>query len=154
MKLFSTLLIAFTLSTVANAQVFRSVYDRDVFQRTCTITSAAGGTAVHCLAAADIPTGKKAYLTNWLAKVNGGTLWGTVTSCSIQDSAASPVSLVQIPVADLAANAVLGPHSANLVLGSAYSLGTGATLQKGLDIKCNATGTGSDLVVTVSGVIK
>ncbi len=143
-----------TTATTANAQVFSTVYDRDVFQRTCTITSAAAATAVPCLADVSIPTGKKAYLTNFLMKVNGATAWATTATCSIQDNASSPLSFVQVPVAALTANAVVGPHTANLVLGNAYALGTGSTVKKGLSVKCDAVGTGSDLVVTVSGVIK
>ncbi len=149
-------LLALTLlfAGVANAQSFKSAQEVLVFSRTCTITSAAAATAVHCLPDSDVPFGRKAYITNWIGKVNGGTLWATTTSCSIQDTASSPVSQIQIPVAALAANAVLGPHTENLVLGTGVSLGLGATAAKGLDLKCNANGTGSDLVITVSGVYK
>lgn len=147
-------ILALVMSSLAQAQSFTSVYHMQSFQRTCTITSAAANVAIPCLSASDVPAGKTAYLTNFLGKVNGATLWATVASCSIKDTAGAPVSLVQIPVADLTANAVVGPYSANLVLGTGYSLGLGATAGKGLSVVCNAAGTGSDLVVTVSGVFK
>jgi len=124
------------------------------FQRACTITSAAAGTAVHCLADADIPSGKKVYLTGFFALVNGGTLWATTATCAIQDTNGTPVNFVTIPVADLTANATVGPWTALVTFGAAFGAGTGGTTAKGLDIKCNANGTGSDLIVTVSGIIK
>lgn len=130
-----------------------SLGDR-AFSRTCTITSAAAATAVHCLAAADVPGGLKAYPVGFIANVNGGTGWGTTANCFLKDTAGSPVTIATVAVAALTSNAVVGPFSSNVTLGSPMKLGTGATASKGIDVVCNANGTGSDLVVTVFGVIK
>lgn len=124
------------------------------FFTTCTITSAAAATPIHCVADALIPAGKKLYIGNFRAKVNGATGWGTTATCALQDTAGSPVAFVTWAVAGLTNAAILFPGTANTTYGSAYALGAGGTTAKGLDLACNANGTGSDLVVTVSGVIK
>jgi hypothetical protein len=123
-----------------------------VFYRTCTLTSAAAATPVVCLADADVPAGKKAYLTSYTAYVNGMTLWSMVTSCTLQDSAASP--FVTVPVANLLANAYLGLFSAGVTIDPRVLLGTGGTMAKGLQIVCNTNGAGSDLVFVLQGIIK
>ncbi len=124
------------------------------FVRSCTITSAAAATAIHCLVDADIGSGKKAYVTYWHAKVNGATLWATTATCSIQDTNGTPVSFVDIGVAALTGNAFVQAATVGVTLNSPFSLGTGGTASKGLDIACNANGTGSDLVVTIAGFMK
>lgn len=124
------------------------------FVRTCTLTSATAATAVTCLTDAAVGTGKKAYLAGWHAKVNGATPWATVTSCQIKDRAAIAVPYVTLAVAALTANAFLGDHSSNVTQESAYALGTGTTTSKGLQLQCDVNGTGSDLVVTLYGVLK
>lgn len=124
------------------------------FHRNCTITSAAAATAVHCLAAADVPAGKSAYLNTWRGYVNGSTVWATTATCDIQDTNGSPVSFISIAVAAMTANAFLNDSSANVTKNAAYRIDSGGTAAKGIDIKCNANGTGSDFVVTIDGVIK
>jgi len=57
-------------------------------------------------------------------------------------------------VAALTANAYVVDTTANVTLQTAYTLNSGSGADKGLQISCNANGTGSDLVVTVYGVIK
>lgn len=128
-----------------------------VFSRTCTITSAAAATPVTCLADADVPAGKSAYLLGWHAKVNGATAWATTASCYIADSSgAGGTGLIFITaaVAALTGNAFIGDHSANITQGDAYALNSGSTAAKGMQVACNANGTGSSLVVTMLGVIK
>ena len=96
--------------------------------------------------------GKKAYLTSFTAKVNGMTAWGTVTNCMLEDTAGNPY--VTIPVSSLPGNAFLGPFSVGLTFDDRFSLGTGGTAAKGLEVKCDANGTGSDLVFVLQGVVK
>lgn len=122
------------------------------FSRTCTITSAAAATPVTCLADADVPAGKSAYLLGWHAKVNGATAWATTATCTIQDSAST--GFVQVAVAALTGNAFVGDQTANVTNLSAYSLNLGGMAAKGLRVVCNANGTGSDLVVTLYGSTK
>ncbi len=122
------------------------------FTRTCQIASASAATAVHCLTDADVGAGKTAYLTSFQAKVNGGTLWATTATCALQDTSA--VAFVTWAVAGMGANALLFPGSANSTYADPYILGVGGTATKGIDLKCNANGTGSTFVVTITGVIK
>lgn len=122
------------------------------FSRTCTITSAAAATPVTCLDDADVPTTAKAYLLGWHAKVNGSTAWATTATCTIRDSAST--GFAQIAVAALTGNAYVEPTTANVTLLSAYSLNSGGMADLGLQVACNANGTGSDLAVTLFGVIK
>lgn len=153
--LFAFVMAGLMLSTQSHAVLSLESLGNRAFSRTCTLTSAAGATAVHCLAAADVPSGAKAYLTGMIAKVNGSTAYGTIANCYVKDTASSPVTMVTMAAAGLTANAVLTLGSAsNVTLADPVALGTGATAAKGLDIVCNATGTGSDLVVTVVGVLK
>jgi hypothetical protein len=125
--------------------------------RTCTITSAAAATPVPCLADADVPAGKKAYLLGWHAKVNGATSWATTTSCYVADSSGAGgtgVLFVSMAVAALTGNAFVADHSANVTQATAYATNTGTTAAKGLQLACDANGTGSSLVVTLFGVTK
>ena len=122
------------------------------FIRSCTITSAAAATPVTCLMDSAVPSTQKVYLMGWRAKVNGATPWATTATCSITDSGS--ISFASIAVAALTANAYIVDTTANVTLQTAYTLNTGGGADKGLQISCNANGTGSDLVVTVYGVIK
>ncbi len=124
------------------------------FFRTATITSAAAATPVSLLSDLVVPDGKKVYLEGFIAKVNGATLWATTANVKIQDTNGTPVDFVTMLVAALTGNATVVPGTANVTLENAYALGTGGTLSKGLQLLGNANGTGSDLVVSVWGVIK
>lgn len=123
------------------------------FARTCSITSAAGGTAVHCLLAGDVGTSQSAFITAFHGLVNGSTAWATTTSCSIQDTNGTPVSFASIAVAAMTANAYIVPSTSGVTLGTAFSTGTGGTAAAGIDLKCNANGTGSTFVVTIEGYL-
>lgn len=125
-----------------------------LFTRTCTITSAAAATPINCLSNADVPSTKRAYVMGWRAKVNGATAWATTTQCWIQDTAGAANYFVTMPVAALTANAFVADHSAGVTQQAAYSLNQGTALDLGIEIACDANGTGSNLVVTVHGVIK
>ena len=123
------------------------------FQRSCTLTSALAGTPINCLDTLDIGTGQVAYISGFRAKVNGATAWTGVVTCTIQDTAA--VSYVDVPVANLTANAYINDSTVGAVLNDPFALGTGGTADNGIEIVCDSNGiTGDDLVVTVYGVIK
>lgn len=124
------------------------------FHRTVTLTSASAGTAVSLISEAEVPAGFAVFVQDWTAKVNGGTLWGTVSTVKIQDTNGTPADFSTMAVAGLAANAFLKPNSSNVTVDSAMALGTGGTAGKGLQVKANANGTGSPLVVTVTGYLK
>lgn len=124
------------------------------FTRTVVLTSAAAGTAVSVVADAEVPAGFTPYVTDVSAKVSGGTLWGTVTSVKVQDTNGTPVDFLTIAVAALAANAFLKPNSSNVTVENAMALNSGGTAGKGLQVKANANGTGSDLYVTIVGYYK
>lgn len=124
------------------------------FIRTCTLTSAAAITPVACLSDAAVPPGKKAYLSGWHARVNGATPWATTATCWIRDTAGTSNNFVTIAVAALTANAFVADHSANVTQESPYALGTGGTADLGIEVACDANGTGSNLTVTVYGVVK
>lgn len=138
------------------ARIGNRLYEMDQYglcvQYTATLTSAAAATAVTFFADSVVDSNKRFYLQTFVALVNGGTLWATTATVTIQDSAA--VAGVTFAVAGLTANAILFPGTANITYGSAYSQGTGFTLGKGMQIVGNANGTGSNLVVTITGIIK
>lgn len=137
---------AFTTLKVAGAPTAAA------FFKTCTLTSAAAATPVVCLSAADVPSSLSAKLAKWSAYVNGGTGWGTTTSCVIEDTAGN--DLVSIAVAALTSNTFVADHSANVTQAARYRLGTGGATDAGLQVSCNANGTGSDIVFTLSGSIQ
>ena len=123
------------------------------FIATGTLTSASADTPVVLVAAANVPAGKKIYLSGFVAKVNGATPWATTTTVKLQDTNGTPVVFSTMAVAALSANAEVRPGSANVTSGSAYALGSGGTAANGITIAGDAAGTGSDLVVTAWGYI-
>lgn len=124
------------------------------FVATATITSAAAATAVEIVPDSAVPAGKKIYVTGFHAKVNGATEWATTATVKIQDTNGTPVEFATMAVAALTANALVFPMTSNITPAAAFTLGTGGTVAKGLVLKGDANGTGSDLVVTVYGFIK
>lgn len=152
-KLFPVLALLLVAST-SHAVLSKDSLGTRAFTRTCTITSAAGATAVPCLTAADVPSNTTAHIVNFVATVNGSTAFGTIANCYIKDTASSPVTMVTIAASALTANAIVTEGTTGVTLGTPVSLGTGATAAKGLSIVCNATGTGSNLVVTINGYLK
>ena len=124
------------------------------FVATATLTSAAAATPITLLADSLVPSGKKVYVTGFVAKVNGSTAWSTTANVKIQDSNGTPVVFFTALVAALTGNAEVRPGTSNITSGAAYNQGTGGTAAKGLQIVGDANGAGSDLVVTVHGFIK
>lgn len=116
---------------------------------TATITSAAAATAVSLIPDSMVGAGEKCYLMGFIGRVNGTTVWGTTATVKIQDTNSSAVDFVTAAVAALTSQARIYPGTANVTSEDAYSLGTGGTAGKGLQLKGNANGTGSDFVVSV-----
>jgi hypothetical protein len=124
------------------------------FMVTATITSAAAGTAVNLLPDSSVPAGRKAYITGFVAKVATGSNWATTATVKIQDTNGTPVDFFTIAVAALTSGAQLNTNTANVTSAAAFYNGTGGTAAKGLQLKGDVNGTGSDLTVTVHGFIK
>jgi hypothetical protein len=143
-------------AAIALNTTFRTESSGVFFKRTATLTATGAATPVELLAAADVGTGRTAYVLGIIAKVNGGTAWtgGTGTIVTIQDDAGTPVIGVTIAAAGLIGNAFIDLSEANTTVGDAVALGTGFTAEKGLDVAGDAAfGAGSDLEVTVFGYI-
>ena len=121
------------------------------FVKTVTITSAAAATAVPIIPDSAVPTGKKVYVTGFNGKVNGATVWATTATVAVQDTAA--VAGITCAVAAMTANALLGLNTANVTVAAPVSTGVGFTAAKGISLKGDANGTGSDFIVTVTGFI-
>lgn len=131
-----------------------SVEECVYFTRTATITSAAAATAVPLIADSEVPAGFTPYVTDFIARVNGTTGWGTTATVKIQDSNGTPVDFVTMAVAALTNQARVFKSSSNVTIENAMANGTGGTASKGLQLKGDANGTGSDLIVTVTGFYK
>lgn len=126
-------------------------------RRTVTITSAAAVTPVSILTDAEVAAfgaTAKVFLSGFVSKVNGATVWATTATVKIQDTNGTPVDFVTVDVAAMTANAVILPGTASVTLENAFTLGTGGTAGKGLQIKGDANGTGSNYVVTVFAYVK
>lgn len=126
--------------------------DGTPFTRTVTLTSAAGDTPISIITDSEVGDNEKVHVYDFHAKVNGGTVWATIANVKVQDTDA--VDFITMLVAALTANAFVGLFTSNITPESALELNSGGTLGKGLQVVANATGTGSDLVITVSGVVK
>lgn len=124
------------------------------FHVTGTLTSAAAATAVNLLPAASVPAGRKVYVTGFTAFVNGATDWATTASVKIQDTHTTPVDFITLTASALDGSEVHHIGSDSVTVEAAVKSGTGGTAAKGLQVKGDANGTGSDLIVTVWGFIK
>lgn len=125
-----------------------------VWTRNCNLTSAAATTPVVCLLDADVGASSTPILLYWHAYVTGATAWATTSYCVIADTTGG--ELYRLPVANLTANAIVGLWTAGIqsVASSAGLNGAGATLAKGLQVSCDANGTGSTLHFVLSGATK
>lgn len=145
-------------SEIADAAVTTDKEIVTPFSATATLTAAAAATPVTIVADAAVPAGKKIYVTNLRLVVSGATAWtdATATKVTIQDTNSSPVAVVDIAKAGLTSNAVISTlGGTNQTLGANIIAGSGLTAAKGIVIKGDANfGAGSDIKVTVSGVIK
>jgi len=123
--------------------------------KTVTLTSAAAATPVEVFSAAQIGSTRAFYPLGFLIRVNGATGWGTTANVKIQDTNGTPVDFATILVALLTNAARVGcDPKTNLTIEDAWSLGTGGTVGKGVQVVGNANGTGSDLKITVWGIVK
>ena len=125
---------------------------RYAFTRTATLTSAAAAAGVLIIADAEVPAGKKVYVTSFYANVAGAAAWATTATVKIQDTG-TPVDFVTFAVAGMTANAKLYMNTANVTDEVARIRMTGGTAAKGLRVIGNANGTGSNFIVTVIGYI-
>ena len=133
----------------------------EFFYETVTLTSAAAATAVNIIPAARVGYNRKIYLMGGLAHVDGATPWGTTASVTIEGTDGTDFVVFAGTIATtLAANTTRFFGTDNAGSGNAaqtqdaFDNGTGGTAAAGLQVKGDANGTGSDLKVTVWGVIK
>lgn len=124
---------------------------------TATLTAAAAATPVTVIAASKVAAGKKFYPLGLFLKVNGATAWAdaTATIVRLKDTNGTPVVFATFAKAQLTGNAILDAVSTGVTLGTAMSLGLGLTAAKGVVVDADAVfGAGSDIVVTVFGIVK
>jgi hypothetical protein len=153
-----------TLNNGDTGAVFRAginsmmteLYSGLSFVKTVTLSSALAATPVEIISAATIGTGRKFYVTSILLTVNGSAAWtdSTGTVVTIQDTNGTPVIGASFAKSLLTANTVLSHLSAGVLL-SPILLGTGFTTAKGLTVSADSNfDAGSDIVITICGVIK
>lgn len=123
----------------------------------CTVSGMSGGTQVATVTLlSDAAVGARtAFVTGFVARVNGATAWTGQTALVIEDSAG--VDFFSIAQAALTNAAELRPGSTNVTSASPYYLGTGGTATKGIQV--STTGAtqeivGSDVQFTVFGVLR
>lgn len=101
----------------------------------------------------EVGVGRAVFVSNMIATVDGATAWADAATLTVEDTDGN--DFLAIARAALTGNAVVFPSSANVTRGNAFKLGTGGTEGKGLRLVTDANEeTGSDVVVTVSGMIK
>lgn len=128
----------------------------ELVMESATLTSAAAATAVNIIPDARVGTGRKFYMTGYISRVNGATNWATTANIKIQDTNGTPVDFITIAVNAASTNGNIRtvPGNAQVTLENAFANGTGGTAGKGIQVKGDANGTGSDMIVTVFGYIK
>jgi len=128
----------------------------EFFFATGTLTSAAAATAVVIIPDAQVGAGRKVYLWGYVSKVDGATNWATTGNIKIQDTEGTALDFITITVnaATTNGNVETVPGMSNVAMEDAFSEGSGGTAGRGLQIKGNANGTGSDMKITVWGIIK
>ena len=124
-----------------------------MFDATGTLTSSAAATPVVLLPASMVPAGFRVVPIAVFMRVDGGTAWATTANVKVQDTNDTPVDFVTVQVSALGANARVNIASANVTIEDAVLLGTGGTPGRGVQVRGNANGTGSDLRVRVVGYI-
>jgi hypothetical protein len=127
------------------------------FRKTVKLTAAAAATAVTILADTEVPAGQKVYIDWFNIIVNGATAWtdATATKVSVFDTNSSAIEAIKILKAQLTGNAIINFNTASIVLDTTVLQSTGCTAAKGLVVKADANfGAGSDIYVTIGGVIK
>ncbi len=126
------------------------------FVGVATLTAAAAATPVSILDAADVPTGKKVYITSVVLKVNGATAWTDLTATVVKIQDTTAVAGLTYAKAGLVGNAIFSTLSGTSITTAApISIGDGFTDGEGLEIVADAVfAAGSNIVVTVSGFIQ
>lgn len=142
------------VNTGTQAEPYWARFGGQRFHKTVTLTSADAATAVEIISNEAVGTGRKVYLQGYLLKVDGATDWGTTATVKIQDKNAVAVDFVTLDASMLDGNEKHGPWSDSATIEDAFAEGTGGTAAKGLQVKGNANGTGSDIKLTVWGVIQ
>lgn len=125
-----------------------------IVHKTVTLTSAAAATPVAVFTDDEVGSVNKFYLLGYVAKVDGATDWATTATVKVQDTNGTPVDFVTLTASALDGDEAHGPWSDSATLEDAFSEGTGGTTGKGVQIVGDANGTGSDLKVTVWGIVK
>ena len=128
------------------------------FMKTGTLASATGNTTPLVLITdAEVPAGKAVYVAGYIAHVNGATDW----TDNIFIECIGGSSFVKFSSSSLNGNKVLtnGRPDSDIDeshLGSPYLYadGLGGTAAKGLQVRANTDCNGSDLIITVYGMIK
>lgn len=123
------------------------------FVRTVTLTSAAAAAGISIITDAEVPAGRKVYITQFYANVAGATNWATTATVKIQDTNGTPVDFATFAVAAMTGNSKLYMNTANVTDEVARIRMTGGTAAKGIRAIGDANGTGSDFIVTVIGFI-
>ena len=127
----------------------------EYFHETVTLTSAAAATPVNILPDARVGSGRKPYLQGFVSRVNGATNWATTANIAIEGTGGTNFVTITVNAATTNGNVRAGFFSnSNVVLDDPVANGTGGTAGEGLQVVGNANGTGSDLLVTVWGIIK
>lgn len=126
----------------------------EFFYETVTLTSAAAATAVNIVPDARVGTGRKAYPMGYVSRVDGATNWATTASIKIQDTSAVDFFTITVNAATTNGNIETVPGMSNIAMDDAFAEGAGGTSGKGIQVVGNANGTGSDMKVTVWGIIK
>lgn len=92
--------------------------------------------------------------------VDGATALTGTQTLKLEDNKAvadTPVEIASLDSDELGANAFLMPHSTGVTLAAAFKKNSGLTAGKGLRLRLSSAGpvaAGSDLIVTVNGVIR
>jgi len=97
-----------------------------------------------------LKTDGQVFIEGIRGKVNGATDWGTTATITLETTATSPVTIATIATTGLDANVVVSTHQFTYGAG----LGDLNAAGKGVQVKGDANGTGSDLIVTIWGVVK
>ncbi len=125
---------------------------------TGTLTSAAAATPVTLISDAKVGAGRKIAYMTLQYYVNGATNWATTTYIAFQDTAGSPVEYSRIVVGSNATNGLafgsIGQTpTAVQVAGAGFTGLTGLTQGKGLVMKGDQVGTGSNLIVSGYAIV-
>lgn len=123
----------------------------------CTVSGMSGGANVATVTLlSDAAVGARtAFVTGFVARVQGSNAWNEQTALVIEDSAG--VDYFSIAKAALGNAAELRPGTSSVTSAAAYYNGTGGTATKGIQVSTTGSTqeiTGDDVKFTVFGVLK